>query len=463
LGVLRRFGVHEISPNVNQITVGHLAAIWGAQNFSIRISCKQQLIYGGIIMFLSPPELERLCCLVYSDELLNYRGNLSLGEIAEDMISKTHKESSVEYVSNTDLFIVLRDIITNENLSSLKLLDYYDVPLNNKKTDKTPGNRIVVFGNERKIAIIFRGTHGDAEWADNGLRMYQTETKELLDCAAFVNKTFIKFAPDYLMTAGHSGGGNKSMYCFLTCKLYGNYVVNDCFALDGQGFSTEFTEKYAEDLNARADKIIGYAERRDFVNCLGLYAKNPPLYFSGARGETVLTEYPFGSPLPWFHLPDSLRNSDDEIITQAENSYISETINALVTYLLTSPEYADKKAFLCDTIVTLMMDETKTNRLKQAEAIAVILAAALEIASQNNDFVSMIKNVIKYEKRVLLATAIMLFGDVTKWGESELLSLIKKTFHKHTSEKTSGKCIGEINDALCECDVCFRVFTQNAG
>ncbi|MDR0903887.1 MAG: DUF2974 domain-containing protein [Ruminococcus sp.] len=414
-------------------------------------------------MFLSPPELERLCCLVYSDELLSYCGRLSLGEIAEDMIGKTHKETPALYVSNIDFFTVLRDIITNDNLSSLKLLDFLDVPLELKKDDKTPGNRIVVFGNNNKIAVIFRGTHGDAEWADNGLRMYRAETKELLDCAAFVNKTFIKFAPDYLLTAGHSGGGNKSMYCFLTCKLYGNYTVNDCFALDGQGFSTEFTEKYQEDIFARADKIIGFAERRDFVNCLGLYAKNPPLYFSGARGETVLTEYPFGSPLPWFHLPDSLRNSDNEIITQAEISYISETINALVTYLLTSPEYADKKEFLCDTIVTLMMDETKKNRLNQAEAIAIILAAAVEIASQNHDFVNMIKNVIKYEKRVLTATAIMLFGDITKWGESELLSLIKKLFTKHRSEKTSSECLREINDALCECDSGFKVFSLNVG
>jgi hypothetical protein len=394
---------------------------------------------------------------------LNYCGKLSLGEIAEDMIKNTRKESPVEYVSNTDLFTVLRDIITNKNLSSLKLLDYYDVPLNYKKNDKTPGNRIVVFGNERKIAVIFRGTHGDAEWADNGLRMYQAETKELLDCAAFVTKTFIKFTPDYLITAGHSGGGNKSMYSFLTCKLYGNYIVNDCFALDGQGFSTEFTAKYAEDIDARAEKIIGYAERRDFVNCLGLYAKNPPLYFTGVRGETVLTEYPFGSPLPWFHLPDSLRNSDNEIITQAENSYISETINALVTYLLTSPEYADKKKFLCDTLVTLMMDETKINREKQADAIATLLAAALEIASQNHNIVVMIKNVIKYEKRVLLATAIMLFGDAAKWGESELLPLIKTLFKKHRSEKTTPECLNEINDALCECDNYFSIFSQNMG
>ncbi|MDR0974637.1 MAG: DUF2974 domain-containing protein [Ruminococcus sp.] len=416
--------------------------------------------------FLSPPELERLCCLVYSDDLLNYSAELSLGDIAGDMLRQTTKETPDEYVSNIDFSIVYRDIITNKNLSSLKLLDFYDVPLNYQKDDKTPGNRILVFGNGKKIAVVFRGTHGDAEWADNGARMYQTETKELLDCAAFVNRTFIKFAPDYLVTAGHSGGGNKSMYCFLTCKLYGNYTVNECFSLDGQGFSAEFTDKYSENIKERAEKIIGFAERRDFVNCLGFYALRPPLYFSGARGETILPDYLFGSPLPWFHLPDSLRNSDNEIMTQAEFSYISETINALVTYLLTAPEYADKKKFLCDTIVTLMMDETRKNRTKQAEAIAIILAAAVEIASANHDFVLMIKNIIKYEKRVILSTAIMLFGDITDWGESEFLALIKKMFKKHSSEdfcNSNDECKRELNNALCECDSGFKAFSLNVG
>lgn len=416
--------------------------------------------------FLTPEQLERLCCLVYSNSILNYTPGNSLGTIANDMIHETKKKSPEELVSECDLFTVLQDIIKSETLAKLVLIDIYDVPLNFRGTDKTPGNRIVTFSSGKDFAIIFRGTHGDAEWADNGARMYQTETRELLDCAEYVNRIYTKYNPDVIVTAGHSGGGNKSMYCFLTCKTGGRFTVDECFSLDGQGFSTEFMNKYQENIKERAESIVGYAERRDFVNCLGFYAKNQPLYFTGIRGETLRPKYPVGSPLPWFHLPDSLRNHDDEIITQAEKSYISETINALVTFVLESPEYADKKKFLCDTLVTLMMEDTKADKIKQADAIAIMIVAALEIASVHPEFKSLIKDMISNEIRVIVATSVMLFGDVTKWGESELLSLVKKHFIKHKDEdfvKCTDECYHEITTALCESDNCFESFYQNVG
>jgi hypothetical protein len=416
--------------------------------------------------FLTPEKLERLCCLLYSDSILKYIPGQDLGTIANDMIRETPKKPRDELVSECNLNTVLSDIIIDKELSKLVLTDIYDVPLNYRGTDKTPGNRIITFSLGRKFVIVFRGTHGDAEWADNGARMYQTETRELLDCAAYVNGIYTKYIPDFIVTAGHSGGGNKSMYCFLTCKIGGKYTVDECFSLDGQGFSTEFMTKYEENIKERAEDIVGFAERRDFVNCLGFYAKNPPLYFSGGRGETVLPSYPFGSPLPWFHLPDSLRNDDDEIINQAEKSCISEAINCLVTFVLVSPDYAGKKKFLCDTLVTLMMDYTKTNKLKQADAIAVMLAAALEIASNHPEYKELIKDVIKNEKRVVIATAIMLFGDFIKWEESELLSNIKKRFILHKNEdfvNCSDECYHEITAALCESDSCFEHFIKNVG
>jgi hypothetical protein len=403
---------------------------------------------------LSPPELERLCSLVYLDQLLTYTLGSTLGKSANDMIRTVKHEKPSGLVSETDFFTVLRDIIADEKLSILRFIDYYDVPLEYNKTDKTPGNRIVVFADpDNNGIIVFRGTHGDAEWADNGARMYMTETRELLDCAGFVNESALRHGLKEIVTAGHSGGGNKSMYCFLTCKHDGRYTVNECFSLDGQGFSAEFLNKYHSDVAERGFEIVGYAERRDFVNCLGFYTAEKPLYFTGKRGNTVLPGYPFGAPLPWFHLPDSLRNIDGSIIDQAEISYISNAINALVTFVLTSPDYADKKRFLCDTLVTLMMTDTKTNKLKQADAIAVMVCAALEIASNNSGFTEMIKDVIRNEFRVILATSILLFGDVATWGESELLSLVKKAVKKHSKENFKDckeSCCDEICSALYE-------------
>jgi hypothetical protein len=411
---------------------------------------------------LSPSELERLCSLVYLDQLLSYTLGSTLGTIANDMIRTIKHEKPEGLVSETDFFTVLRDIISNEKLSDLRFFDFYDIPLEYSRMDKTPGNRIITFADsENNGVIVFRGTHGDAEWADNGARMYMTETLELLDCANYVNRTALKYRLKNIVTAGHSGGGNKSMYCFITCKNDGRYTVDECFSLDGQGFSDEFLFKYRTDIAVRASEIVGYAERRDFVNCLGFYLDEKPLYFTGKRGETVLPGYPFGSPLPWFHLPDSLRNDEGSIINQSEESYISNAINALVTFVLKSPDYAGKKRFLCDTLVTLMMTETKTSKIRQADAIAIMVCAALEIASNNNGFTEMIKDVIKHEFRVILATSVMLFGDISSWGESELLSLVKKAVKKHNKEDFShckDNCCDDICNALCEYDKCFELF-----
>jgi hypothetical protein len=417
--------------------------------------------------FLSPDKLERLCSLVYLDELLNYSGDTPLGVISNDMIRGIKHETPAGMISKTDFFSVLRDIIADRELSKLFMVDFYDVPLDYPKPDKTPGNRIVVFSDGGgNGAVVFRGTHGDAEWADNGRRMYSTDTRELFDCADFVNKTAARFAFNYIVTAGHSGGGNKAMYCYLTCKMRGDYTVDECFSLDGQGFSVEFKKKYGADLNARGADIVEYAERRDFVNCLGFYASTPPLYFSGKRGDTLLPEFPFGAPLPWFHLPDSLRNDDNQILDQAEKAYISEAINALVTFVLTDPDYRDKKQFLCDTLVTLMMTETKTNKFKQADAIAIMIAAALEISSTDSRFAALIKDVIKNEKRVIIATAIMLFGDITKWGESDMVKLVREAYKKHSAEefcRCDDNCKNEISTALYSCDEHFKLFIPTVG
>jgi hypothetical protein len=382
------------------------------------------------------------------------------------MIRTIHRESPAGLVSETDFVSVLRDIIADPVLSELLVADYEDVPLSFHNPTQTPGNRMVTVMSGTNGALVVRGTHGDAEWADNGVRMYSADTGELFDCADYVNLAAARFGFNYIVTAGHSGGGNKAMYCFLTCKPRGKYIVDECFSLDGQGFSSEFREKYSADLDSRAALIVGYAERRDFVNCLGFYADEPPLYFSGRRGETVLPGFPFGAPLPWFHLPDSLRNIDDRIIEQAEKSYISEAINALVTYVLTAPEYADKKKFLCDTLVTLMMTKTKTDKLKQADAIAVMIAAALEIAAKDSRFTELIKDVIKNEKRVIIATALMLFGDAAKWGESDIVKLIRAAFKKHTTVNFCNcdeNCTHDIQNALYACYDPFKVFDEAVG
>ncbi|MDR0947226.1 MAG: hypothetical protein LBM87_05755 [Ruminococcus sp.] len=381
---------------------------------------------------LSPAQYERLCCLVYLDEILDYCCSLNLHDICNNILPHIKQSDKLE----ADNKQVLTDIMTDEKLSDLTIADFMDIPLSYGGSDQTPGQRIVTFTDGINGYIIIRGTHGDVQWADNGRRMYKAETPELLQAESYVLKQAEKFRK--VGIAGHSGGGNKVQYIYIK-----NPVIAECLALDGEGFSIEFCEKYPELIDARAQGITSIAERRDIVNGLGI-TLSLPLYFSGKRGETRLPEYFFGEPLPNFHIPDALRNKDNEIIDQAERSYISELINAITVFLLTSPEYASRKQFLCDTLVSLMMTETKTDKNKQALAIAEVVSAAFEIASNDKEFTELFRDTLINERRVIRAT-------IAEYSEAGIIDLIKgamhHTLHKYNPNKTG---VEQIANALPE-------------
>jgi hypothetical protein len=230
--------------------------------------------------------------------------------------------------------------------------------------------------------------------------MYKADTVSALDSVNFVRETAKKSGVpvEAIGVAGHSGGGNKAMYAFIT-----DNTASECFSLDGEGFSVPFTAKYADKIKKRAPQIVAYAERRDPVNGLGIMLAKP-LYFTGKRGEADLPRYPLGQPLPNFHIPDALRDDSGKIIEQAEISYLSEVVNRLTVYVLTAEKYSDKVQFLCDTLVTLMMTDTDTDCEDQADAILIMIEAALELRKDDQEFKELFADLFKYEDRMINAT-----------------------------------------------------------
>jgi hypothetical protein len=355
---------------------------------------------------LNPEQYERLCCLVYIDDLTLYRKNLPIGIIANDL-KKGFSQNKPGMSADTDFDTVLSDIIADPELARLIITDFIDIPRGTSYSGlpfSMPGFRAITFydKNNKNAAVVFRGTYGDAEWADNGRRMYVSDTQAAIDCVNFIRETRGRSGVpiDSIGIAGHSGGGNKAMYAFIT-----DDTAAECFSLDGEGFSVSFAEKYADRIRERAPKIVAYAERRDPVNGLGIML-SLPLYFSGKRGETSIPHYPLGQPLPNFHIPDALRNANDAIIDQAENSYLSDVINRLTEYLLTADKYKEKVPFICDTLVTLMMIDTPVSEEDQAEAIALTAEAAVSLAEDDPDFKKAFSDLFKNEERMINATII---------------------------------------------------------
>ncbi|MDR0992742.1 MAG: DUF2974 domain-containing protein [Ruminococcus sp.] len=390
------------------------------------------------MIIFTPEEYERLCCLVYIDDLTLYRKNLPLGIIANDLLNGFSQQKP-GMSADTDFHAVLRDIIEDPDLARLTITDFVDIPLGTPYHGapfSMPGFRAVTFYDpkNKKAAVVFRGTYGDEEWADNGRRMYTADTQSAVDSVNYVKDTVAKSGVqvDKLGVAGHSGGGNKAMYVYIT-----DDTADECFSLDGEGFSVPFYEKYRTKIIDRADKITSYAERRDPVNGLGIML-TIPLYFSGARGETALPEYPFGQPLPNFHIPDALRNTDNKIIEQAEYSPLSEVINKLTTYVLQSDDSADKVPFICDNIVTLMMTEKEPDTEDQAEAIFLLVEAALRLCREDPEFKNLFAEFFRTEERMIHAT--MLCAVLRPAVENRIKSKIKEKF-ADLEEDFAEKCL----------------------
>ncbi len=104
------------------------------------------------------------------------------------------------------------------------------------------------------IAVIFRGTFGNGpEWSDNilnGNRVWSYETdKSVLYIQGL--KECYGDAANHLTVSGHSKGGNRAQYATILTDQ-----VDRCVSLDGQGFSSEFLELYAEEIEQKNEILI---------------------------------------------------------------------------------------------------------------------------------------------------------------------------------------------------------------
>ena len=125
-----------------------------------------------------------------------------------------------------------------------------------------------------KIYVTYRGT-GDGEWPDNGLGMTQVSTTQQEKAAEYFDYVAEHIGlneSDHVIITGHSKGGNKAQYVTINSR-YRDYI-DECFSLDGQGFSPEaiayFKEKYGEDYEEAIRKMVSVCGEDDFVNPLGV-------------------------------------------------------------------------------------------------------------------------------------------------------------------------------------------------
>ena len=110
------------------------------------------------------------------------------------------------------------------------------------------------------VTVIFRGTYGDAqEWEDNILNGSRSGSPEMNKSVHYVEKLkeYYGDAADHLTVSGHSKGGNRAQYVTILTDQ-----VDRCLSFDGQGFSSEFLELYAEEIEEKKDRITSISLSR---------------------------------------------------------------------------------------------------------------------------------------------------------------------------------------------------------
>ncbi|MDR2533073.1 MAG: DUF2974 domain-containing protein [Oscillospiraceae bacterium] len=344
-------------------------------------------------MKLSVFQIEQLCAVVYLDVLISELGKNNLAYIMTHMLENGFAEIKElpAFMTREEWETVARNVVNDSELGGLAVFDYVN--------DEHTGHRAFCFLRENEGYVVFRGTSSDAEWIDNGIGMTEAETPAQKAALDFIVRVRAIPGVSFICAAGHSKGGNKAQYC----AVKGAGIVDRCVSVNGQGFSRLFFDKYSDIIEKAKFKITSVAERRDFVNCLGFYLKEP-LFYSGGRGSQS-EQFPHGNPLPYFHCPDALWLRTGEQGESAPVSYISGVINNFVAFFLTDKKYEKKREKTALGLVSLMTENGEDK--ESTDAIAEAALAFFELTAKSEDFRAKLRDLLLNEKELIAATTLM--------------------------------------------------------
>ncbi len=287
----------------------------------------------------------------------------------DNLIYANNADTNASYISDD---LTVREIITaiendGYNLNSCEmsssewkelietikkeptLLDY---TVTNYVNDTKNGMRAACFVDDKNsptdVNVVFRGTSGDYEWHDNGTGGYLSDTKQQELAAYYIEELPEKYGNNMTVT-GHSKGGNKAQYVTIVTDR-----VVKCVSFDGQGFSEEFLNKYAEEIEKKAQSIISISASKDFVNCL-LY----PI-----AGTRIYVEAEEQDKFIHWHKPNILMDENGNLKTQSEQSDLAKFINEYTTYMISNMDEPERTITIDGLIALLEKGESKEHILQ---------------------------------------------------------------------------------------------------
>lgn len=246
--------------------------------------------------------------------------NKSIGRILRDIngklaiLTETERQEFLTTVFDGEIEgseweQMLQKINNNPVLSSLIL---QEVDVDDKKA-----LAICLTDSSGQAYVVFRGT-GAGEWPDNFEGGYKADTEQQRKALAFIEN----LSYNHIIVIGHSKGGNKAKYvAILSDKIL------RCVSFDGQGFSKEFFEKYASQIDKNKWKIKNYALSGDFVNPLLIDINAEDKIY--VKGSGVSNPKQLHSPSSFFNYEDMTYDFEVEnqsILMSIEHSFVNYVI-----------------------------------------------------------------------------------------------------------------------------------------
>lgn len=311
------------------------------------------------LMLLEQITYMEKCCetvdILYKVKNVGKMMNLFTEEKLQELESLTEPGSiGATDATGAEWAAIIRAIKDDEYLMNLELRDSNDdagmycfeyvPPLNDEGSTN-------ISLQQNDAIVVFRGTVDGDEWKDNveGLNSTDTECQiEALD--------FIESLPyDNITVVGHSKGANKAQYVTILSDK-----VKRCVAMDGQGFSQEFFDKYYAEIEEKGALITNHSLANDYVHILLFPVPGATqVFYQGVEDKYGIANH-FASSFFSFQYDESghlgfemcpIVENEDEVMT-----YLRE-----FTYFIINEMPCEKKVpvieFVGNILATLMASE----------------------------------------------------------------------------------------------------------
>lgn len=205
---------------------------------------------------MSESQLLIINLLVYLDQFYNtdlFPNNegRTVEEILNDIKASGKSFKGICNMSAEEWERVINEALNDEQIKKMILQDMY-------YNGDTGGGMACFTDEDGQAYAFFKGT-GNNEWGYDVRAGIETDSFIQIEALKWLES----LEYENIIVSGHSTGGNKAMYVAILSDK-----VLSCVAFDGQGFSKEFLQKYADLIAERASKITLISHVKDFVNIL---------------------------------------------------------------------------------------------------------------------------------------------------------------------------------------------------